>query len=608
MSGKTRGRRSIPSNWIENLENRRLLSANSSIIVQPALDVAPQVTSTTPYGYSPAQIEKAYGISETSSSDGAGQTIAIIDAYSDPNISSDLAAFDAEFGLSAPPSLKVVNQTGGASLPASNSSWDLEISLDVEMAHEIAPDASILLVEASSSTLGNLLTAVNYARDVSGVSVVSMSWGSTEFSTETSYDGYFTTPSGHIGVTFVASSGDEGGYYGALWPAISPNVLSVGGTTLTLSSSGGYGSETAWSDSTGGVSDYEPEPAYQDDAQGEGRATAPDVAFDANPATGVDIYDSVSYDGQSGWFEVGGTSAGAPAWSGLVADADQGRVAKGLGTLTSQQTLTTLFSAYSNSTTYANDFHDITSGNNGVWLATVGYDAVTGLGSPKGTAIVSALIGTTVVPNAPAKTVSTQASTGTGSKATIEHDRSSGATSVPSEIAVAAVRHDSWAFQGAPALGTTVAWMPAAADSTAAPVVTPVLPAVSMSNSQSGSVDSDLIFADGPAVGIAGALPGAVAVADADLVAQPAGAAVKVAAALGSQAKSAQEMNLAPAAAASAALSDDRDFSATSRWAALIGGGVFLGAWGVRARQNRRGAARAAVGKRPVLEGRIFTP
>ena len=142
---------------------------------------------------------------------GAGQTIAIVDAYNDPNIVADLKVFDAEFGLAAPPSFKVVNQSGSSSLPSTDAGWSMEIALDVEWAHAIAPGANILLVEANSSSLTDLLSAVKYAAQQPGVSTVSMSWSAGEFFGESSYDSYFTTPAGHVGVTFLAATGDDGG-------------------------------------------------------------------------------------------------------------------------------------------------------------------------------------------------------------------------------------------------------------------------------------------------------------------------------------------------------------------------------------------------------------
>jgi hypothetical protein len=394
----------------ESLETRQLLSA-AKVTVSPAdLTLIADASSSTVSGYTPAEIRAAYGFGSVSGT-GAGQTIAIIDAYNDPDISSDLNTFDSQFGL-ASASLKVVNQSGGSSLPGENASASLEESLDVEWAHATAPGATILLVEASNDSLTNMLDAVEYARDVSGVSVISMSWGTSEFSGETSYNSDFTTPSGHEGITFVAASGDEGSLDGPDWPAVATNVLGVGGTTLDLSSSGAYESETAWADSTGGTSRYESEPSYQSSVNTTGNRDTPDVAYDANPDTGLAIYDSVRYDGESGWTVVGGTSAGAPAWSGLVAIADQERVADGLGTLDTSGTLSALYSAASNSTTYAADFNDITSGGSFGARATTGYDLVTGLGSPKAAGVVKTLMGASASVDV---TSVTPVSTGSGS-------------------------------------------------------------------------------------------------------------------------------------------------------------------------------------------------
>ena len=180
----------------------------------------------------------------------------------------------------------MVNQAG----THTNSGWAGEESLDVEWAHAVAPGANILVVEAKSQSLLDLLSAVNTARYTPGVVAVSMSWGFGEMSNESSYDSYFTTPAGHVGITFVASSGDGGAFAGASYPAVSPNVLSVGGTTLNLTSSGAYQSEATWISSGGGYSLYEPEPSYQASVQSTGARSTPDVAFDADPNTGVPVY------------------------------------------------------------------------------------------------------------------------------------------------------------------------------------------------------------------------------------------------------------------------------------------------------------------------------
>jgi hypothetical protein len=353
----------------ETLEVRQLL-CGSATVVSPAISLDPiipakhSLAASSVQGYTPAQIKAAYGFTGLSET-GAGQTIAIIDAYNDPNIASDLGVFDSEFGLGAVPNFTVVSQTGStAKLPQTNAGWAQETALDVEWAHAIAPQANILLVEASSDSTKNLVAAVNYARNASGVSVVSMSWGGSEMSNETSYDKDFTTPSGHTGVTFVAASGDEGADGGAEWPAVSPNVIAVGGTTLTLNGST-YSTESAWSDTSGGTSAYEPTPSYQASLGVSGRTTA-DVSYDADPNTGFPVYDSLSYQGEVGWAETGGTSAGTPQWAGIIALADQGRVSAGEGTLDSgTQTLPALYAIYANSKTYAADFNDITTGSNG---------------------------------------------------------------------------------------------------------------------------------------------------------------------------------------------------------------------------------------------------
>jgi subtilase family serine protease len=267
----------------------------------------------------------------------------------------------------------------------------------VEWAHAIAPQANIILVEASSTTLSSLFGAVTFAAQQSGVTVVSMSWGTSEFWGESTYDSVFTTPAGHANVTFVASSGDNGAWLGPEYPSVSPNVLAVGGTTLNLNSSGAYGSETGWSGSTGGFSGfdmfwwyYETAPAAQVAAQAAsglsyGVRTTPDVSFNADPNTGVAVYDSVSYNGEKGWFDVGGTSAAAPAWAGLIAITDQGLAAAGKSSLSTTQTMTDLYSLPSS------DYNSITSGFNG-YSATQGYNLVTGLGTPKSAQLIAGML------------------------------------------------------------------------------------------------------------------------------------------------------------------------------------------------------------------------
>ncbi len=329
--------------------------------------------------YTPAQVRQAYGFNQTGAT-GAGQTIAIVDAYYDPNAYSDLTTFDQQTGLANPPSFKQV-QMGGVTQV--DSGWAAETSLDVQWAHAVAPAANILLVEAKSSSMADLQSAVSYAASQPGVAAVSMSWGAPEFSGENSFDSTYLTPKGHPGVTFIASSGDAGSAGAPEYPSVSPNVLAVGGTTLNLASANGYGSETAWSGSGGGLSRFEFEPAFQKMVQGTGVRTTPDVGYDANPSTGFLVYDSVPQNGQAGWWVVGGTSAGAPQWAGIIALTDQVRAANGKAPLANAASyLYTLPSS---------DFHDVTSGSNGGYSAGRGYDLVTGLGSPIVNLVVSDL-------------------------------------------------------------------------------------------------------------------------------------------------------------------------------------------------------------------------
>ena len=357
---------------LEELEPRALPS-----VAVPDFSLTP-MTANAAAPYTPAQVRHAYGFDKLSY-DGTGQTIAIVDAYDDPNIVSDLRVFDRTFGLADPPSFVKTTPEGA---PKSDPVWAGEISLDVEWAHAIAPKAKILLVEAATSSWTDLINAVDYARKQPGVAVVSMSWGGGEFAGETAYDTAFTTPVGHTGVAFVASSGDGGA--GAQYPAASPNVLGVGGTSLTITTAAAYVGETAWSGSGGGPSLYEAEPSYQSQVQGSGKRTTPDVAYNADPNTGFYVYDTVAdSSGYTGWFAYGGTSAGAPQWAALIALADQGRAAAGLGALTNAAA-----AVYS---LPAADFHDVIGGSNG-YSAVSGYDLATGRGSPRADLVIADLV------------------------------------------------------------------------------------------------------------------------------------------------------------------------------------------------------------------------
>jgi subtilase family serine protease len=363
-------------------------------------NTARRAAINAPNGLSPAIVRQAYGINQlmfgSVVGDGSGQTIAIVDAYNAPTIVSDLHAFDTMFGL-PDPALTRINQSGGSSLPGNDpsgrgNSWAVETSLDVEWAHAVAPKARIILVEATSATNANLMAAVNTARRYAGVSVVSMSWGGDETSSNPLSNSAFTTPSGHNGVTFVAASGDSGayGFNGVTttvgYPAASPNVLAVGGTSLNTDASGNYISESGWGNgvnsayyggSGGGISRYETQPTYQKGVvtQSISLRALPDVAFLADPNTGAAVVDSWDF-GNTTPVAIGGTSLAAPMWAGVIALANQDRALSGLGALDGvTQTLPRLYALPSS------DFHDITTGNNG-YAAGPGFDLVTGRGTP----------------------------------------------------------------------------------------------------------------------------------------------------------------------------------------------------------------------------------
>jgi subtilase family serine protease len=351
---------------------------------------SPDTTSGPPTSaFSPAQIRHAYGFDQVTNQ-GAGQTIGIVDAYDDPNVQSDLGVFSAQFGLPACTAgngcFREVYSSGKK--PVANPNWAVEISLDVEWAHAIAPKATILLIEAPSNSLTDLTNGVAAAVK-NGASAVSMSWTVGEFSGETSMDKNFVSND----VTFLAASGDDG--TGAAYPAASPDVIGIGATSLYLNANGSYQSETAWSGSGGGLSAFEREPSFQaqfgipDDSRGY--RGVPDVSYNGNPGTGYAVYDSLGVSGYAGWFQVGGTSAGTPQWAALIAIANSMRAAARKANLSS--TDTTLYSLAK--TAMSSDFRAVTQGTNGtcgtLCTASAGYDYLTGLGTPQASALIAAL-------------------------------------------------------------------------------------------------------------------------------------------------------------------------------------------------------------------------
>jgi len=328
----------------------------------------------------PAQLLSAYGLSGIAS---GVPIIAIVDAYDDRNIVNDLKTYSTTFNLpqlptctgpiknSVVPCFQKMAQNGSTTnFPFQNSGWALEIALDVETAHAMCQNCSILLVEANSATYTNLMTAVDRAV-TSGAKIVSNSYGGSEFSGETTYDSHFNKN----GIVFTFSSGDSG--YGAQYPAASKYVTAVGGTSLFLNSDGTYNSESAWSGAGSGCSAYEGKQAWQADPNCPTRRMIADVSAVSDPNTGAAVYDSVRYQGQSGWFQVGGTSLAAPLVAAVYALS---------GNVPNNSLATSL--PYSLGT--ASTLHDVTAGSNGscggsyLCTALLGYDGPTGLGSPRG--------------------------------------------------------------------------------------------------------------------------------------------------------------------------------------------------------------------------------
>jgi subtilase family serine protease len=327
------------------------------------------VTNTTPRGYVPADLQAAYALNSLALSSGAGQTIAIVDAYDAPTAEADLGVYRSYYGLPACTTangcFKKVNQTGGTTYPKADGGWAQEISLDLDMASAICPNCNIILVEATSPTFANLSAAVDQAAAM-GATVISNSYGGSEYSSEVSDQLHYN----HPGIAVTVSSGDAG--YGVEFPAASQYVIAVGGTSLKTASNGRGWTETVWSGAGSGCSAYITKPSWQTDG-GCARRTVADVAAIADPNTGVAVYDSYSYRGSAGWMVFGGTSVAAPVIAGVYALSG--------GTNTAAQSL------YGSSALF-----DVVSGSNGScggsYLCTgvAGFDGPTGNGTPNGTA------------------------------------------------------------------------------------------------------------------------------------------------------------------------------------------------------------------------------
>jgi subtilase family serine protease len=351
---------------------------------------------------------------------GAGQTIIIIDSFGSPTIANDLSTFDAGYGLPAPPSFTVLAPLGTVPFDPSDSDqvgWASETTLDVEWAHALAPGAGIVLLTSPVSEtegvqgLPEFLQLEQYALDHHLGKIISQSWGATE---NTLFDPAglrvmadferFYLRAALENVTILASTGDSGSanidissnYYPfptVEFPASSPLVTAVGGTSLSADTDGNYQSETVWNDvhgaSGGGVSQYFGEPLYQyllpASVQKElnHHRGIPDVAYNADEGTPILLY--MSFAGTPGYYTIGGTSEGAPQWAGIIADGNQ-LAGHPLGLLNLRLYLLR-----------GMGFHDVTAGNNSLhgvpgYNATTGWDLATGWGSPDVSALLPRLV------------------------------------------------------------------------------------------------------------------------------------------------------------------------------------------------------------------------
>lgn len=326
------------------------------------------IGKATPSGYGPADLRSAYKLTSNGSS---AQTVAIVDAYDAPTAEADLAVYRSQYGLPACTTangcFRKVNQNGGTTYPSANGGWAQEISLDLDMVSAICPNCHILLVEATSSSFVNLAAAVDRAA-IMGAKTISNSYGGSEYSSESTDQSHYN----HPGVAITVSSGDSG--YGVEFPAASRYVTAVGGTHLVRSSTSRGWTETVWNGAGSGCSRYITKPSWQHDT-GCSRRTVADVAAVADPATGVAVYDSYTYQGLHGWLVFGGTSVAAPVIAGVYA------LAGNQGSIT--------YGSYPYS--HTSSLFDVTSGSNGScggsYLCTgkTGYDGPTGEGTPNGT-------------------------------------------------------------------------------------------------------------------------------------------------------------------------------------------------------------------------------
>jgi subtilase family serine protease len=373
--GVANGHVMVPDTSVEQPDDHGVKAHTNHLI-----HIRPDATGG-PSGLSPQQTLAAYQISQPATGAGSG-TIAIVDAFHYATALSDFNTFSRAFGLPTETSTNVLRTTNAVfqvvyangRQPRTNCGWAQEAALDIEWAHAMAPSAKIVLVEAASNSFNDLFQAVSVANSLPGVQQVSMSWGGSEFASESSYDSYFSSSQ----IAYFASSGDTGGT--TIYPSVSPNVISAGGTRLQMTGLT-FVAESGWSDSGGGPSVYEPIAAFQSQVPGlasmlgNHRGT-PDWSFDADPATGVSVFDSTRCQGLSGWLVFGGTSVASPALAGIA------NLAASQGGSTGSGVAYSLYNTY-NGASYSLDFRDIVSGSNG-YPATANWDFVTGVGSSIG--------------------------------------------------------------------------------------------------------------------------------------------------------------------------------------------------------------------------------
>jgi subtilase family serine protease len=324
-------------------------------------------------GYGPSDLQSAYAL--PSSTAGSGQTVAIVDAYDDPNAASDLAVYRSHFGLPACTTangcFRKVDQNGGTNYPRMDVGWAQETALDLDMASAMCPNCHILLVEAKTNSFSNLIAAVDYAKTQPGVRAISNSYGGTDSSSIAAYDSHYSANN----IAITASTGDSG--YGAQYPAAAPGVVAVGGTSLTAGGGTRGWTETAWSGAGSGCGLSHAKPSWQNGVTDAcaGRMEA-DISAVADPNTGVAVYGPRSRT-TAGWMVFGGTSASAPLVGAMFA--------------LRNGSINAASSVYS----HTSSLNDVTSGSNGscpvsyYCKAGPGYDGPTGLGTPNGLGALS---------------------------------------------------------------------------------------------------------------------------------------------------------------------------------------------------------------------------